>query len=997
MSKKSIWFFLLTLLLVMSVGTALAEKNDQVKGRLNKPTTTDYKIIDINEIECFVQNSGPLAENPATGGDGFFYPKGQRTTSIIYTAGLWVLGKIDGDIRSAACQYSTEYQPGSILPDGTASDATSPEFVVYKYNKNEPIDQIAIDQGCPDHVIGDQMTFCVYNDLGSHAGVYTKAPIGIEVQQVAFAFNRTGALGKTIFVRYRFINKNKDGKNLEDAYVGIFFDPDVGDGKDDATGCDPDLGIAYVYNGTNNDSKFGAGPPAVASDFFQGPIVDDSTSTAYLPDGRVLPGKRILSMTAYWASINTSPIPGMGDPTLESAYGAQEAYYYVSGYRANGQAWTDPQGNTTNFPISGDPVLGTGWLWRNITTPTDVRMGNASGPFLLANGDTQDVVIGLVVGDGPTNLSSVQLMQYNDAQAQSAYNLDFDLPSVPPEPIVTAIPTEGKIALTWDDGAVSFSEKGYNFEGFNIYMAESAAGPWTRVTTFDVENDFSVIWDEEFDVNLAAVINQPVQFGTNSGLQYHYFIEKDYINNTALVNAKPYYFAVSAYAYSETGVPRTLETAKKSYECSPQLPVLDEQYNSTQGQVIPFELHGPPAVSATCKVTVVDPSKILPHDYRVNLLGDDDNGYYWELVDVTTGETKMAHQTNLLDLKPLVLDGLFIEVYAVSPDAYGFDALRGKWGEEGDRYVGGVNFGGETMGGGLFLGENFWGNSLTRFDYCDVQVDFWNAEHNQADPVNYPWTNCQTQDRNQGYINNGIGTFPGAAYDVDDPDNPRRLNICFVESHYVDHHWNPLAAEDSSGIYQGGREYLFIMKSDYLEDPTTLYNDEYDFSGGSSDVLYVATLGHNATAPSDDSNDEWTWYIYAAHPYTPEVSYMTFSMVDYAIEKSADVAKDRLKDIGVFPNPYFGHNKAEGDFFTQFVTFCNLPADNCVIRIFSLSGALISTIEHSNGTPFEKWYLLNDEELPVASGMYIAHVETEFGDKILKLAVINREARYQHM
>ena len=65
----------------------------------------------------------------------------------------------------------------------------------------------------------------------------------------AFGFNRTGALGNTIFVEFKFSNK---GANLiEDTYVAVFYDPDLGQSNDDAGGTDPDLGIVYVHNGDN--------------------------------------------------------------------------------------------------------------------------------------------------------------------------------------------------------------------------------------------------------------------------------------------------------------------------------------------------------------------------------------------------------------------------------------------------------------------------------------------------------------------------------------------------------------------------------------------------------------------------------------------------------------------------------------------------------------------------------------------------------------------------
>jgi len=112
---------------------------------------------------------------------------------------------------------------------------------------------------------------------------------------------------------------------------------------------------------------------------------------------------------------------------------------------------------------------------------------------------------------------------------------------------------------------------------------------------------------------------------------------------------------------------------------------------------------------------------------------------------------------------------------------------------------------------------------------------------------------------------------------------------------------------------------------------------------------------------------------------------------------SSEIAEKRIDDINVFPNPYFGLNIQETSNFDQFVKFINLPAGACTIRVFTLSGQLIKEIKHTNGTSIDKWDLHNMDDIPVASGMYIAHIEVPgIGQKILKLAVINREARYLH-
>lgn len=98
--------------------------------------------------------------------------------------------------------------------------------------------------------------------------------------------------------------------------------------------------------------------------------------------------------------------------------------------------------------------------------------------------------------------------------------------------------------------------------------------------------------------------------------------------------------------------------------------------------------------------------------------------------------------------------------------------------------------------------------------------------------------------------------------------------------------------------------------------------------------------------------------------------------------------------INVWPNPYFGFNPEERDPVDQQIHFTNLPMEgNCVIRIFDLSGVPVRTIHHDNGTTLEIWNVKNDSNIPVASGMYIVVVETDNGQKILKIAVIQPEQR----
>jgi hypothetical protein len=49
---------------------------------------------------------------------------------------------------------------------------------------------------------------------------------------------------------------------------------------------------------------------------------------------------------------------------------------------------------------------------------------------------------------------------------------------------------------------------------------------------------------------------------------------------------------------------------------------------------------------------------------------------------------------------------------------------------------------------------------------------------------------------------------------------------------------------------------------------------------------------------------------------------------------------------------------------------------------------MVKEIKKDDASQFATWDLANQYGYPVASGLYLVHVETEFGEKILKLAVV---------
>ncbi|MDE2731497.1 MAG: T9SS type A sorting domain-containing protein [Bacteroidota bacterium] len=117
------------------------------------------------------------------------------------------------------------------------------------------------------------------------------------------------------------------------------------------------------------------------------------------------------------------------------------------------------------------------------------------------------------------------------------------------------------------------------------------------------------------------------------------------------------------------------------------------------------------------------------------------------------------------------------------------------------------------------------------------------------------------------------------------------------------------------------------------------------------------------------------------------VSTAGYGVMDYDLATQ----QERLKDIGIVPNPYKGSSAYEVSQLTDEVRFTNMP-DVATIRIFTLNGTLIRTInKQSPGVATIPWNLTTDHNLPIASGLYLIHVDVpDVGETTLKFAVVKK-------
>lgn len=275
----------------------------------------DSTWIDANQIAMIIMNNGTFARDPIAGDAACYYPKG-TDKAVIYVAALWIAGKVNGEVRTACADYNTEYQPGIVLPNGNADNPDLEKYRVYKikpgdsanpnnphYNKDFaewPIaDGAPVDSNGDPLIFGDQTIWCVMNDkdVNLHNGAYNTPPLNIEVQLLAWAYDDdTTPLGKTVFLQYTIVNKGTE--HIEDAYIGIWSDPDLGNAIDDEMACDTTLNMIYVYNGKDIDAMYGIQVPAVGICLLQGPVVPSIGENAFQFMHDPIPNAKLLNMTS---------------------------------------------------------------------------------------------------------------------------------------------------------------------------------------------------------------------------------------------------------------------------------------------------------------------------------------------------------------------------------------------------------------------------------------------------------------------------------------------------------------------------------------------------------------------------------------------------------------------------------------------------------------------------------------------------------------------------
>ncbi|MEW6194063.1 MAG: hypothetical protein AB1521_02785 [Bacteroidota bacterium] len=639
----------------------------------------------------------------------------------------------------------------------------------------------------------------------------------------------------------------------------------------------------------------------------------------------------------------------------------------------------------------------------------------SSGYFPLRPGQKEFFSVAMVYG-----WDEVDILRNKDV-VQKIYDSNYNFAIAPLKPKLKAVAGDRTVTLYWDDNAEgSFDRflKEYDFEGYKIYKAShytfGDAGSITDGLGYERFKKPIAIYDKidgiygyfPNDFGAGVLFNM----GSESGL-VHSYVDRD------VTNGIKYYYAVTAFdrgnlskniGPTETTIflnvdqSGNIQFAENVVAVTPQAPSLG--YEEPKFDIEP-KLAGSGITSGVVGVNILNPDSLESNDdYEIQFLDQSmdkiDNDF--------NGLTDQADRNELL---PIVTTGFVLKNVTknVTYDTVWFKEYR-------------LTGTGYELVKNLFDDNDGDPNTLTSV-VSNMEIYMKNPEPGVVDrPEEEIYEGIKwggdidpfnTYDLNFGRFTLG-GFQPGTPY-------PRQYEIIFYNE-IVDTSTKigvPLAATGKPimlpsspvnfKVYdkQSGRQVDvgfvdqsvdkqltpkgFFSAKDYIVFFEKLSNDS---------TLITFSLGNNA----DEDTTFYKTYdrlmgagdtlsLYPDLPFNSETKFV-YRLQGQKVNK--ETAKNELSRIKVVPNPYVvtalwePHNPYTSGRGPRAIQFINLP-NRCTIRIFTVDGTLVQTLDHDSNIRdgSETWNLMTKDNMEVAYGIYIYHVDAPgIGEHVGRLLII---------
>ena len=554
---------------------------------------------------------------------------------------------------------------------------------------------------------------------------------------------------------------------------------------------------------------------------------------------------------------------------------------------------------------------------------------------------------------------------------QQIYNANYRFAKPPEKAILTAIPGDGKVTLYWDDRPEKTFDAFYqriNFEGYRIYRSTESNFLENKIITdafgkstfrepiaqFDVVDGVTGL--HPIDVNGALFY-----MGDDSGLKH------SFIDSTAQ-NGQTYYYAVTSYDRGYNTV--TVEGKKEGIPPSETTTILKVDINGNvtpdintavvtprapaAGYIPPeingFEGAGPG--TGTISISILNPDSVKNENtYRLEFSEDTKYGNsshpYYRLVNISTLDTLFnGRQIESVETQTPVVDGMTVEIKSDTAVSVNFN--KSSWLKGNSNYI--VQLGFDSRFQAAYNGKR----------------------------INYP------ADFEIEIVEPGQGTlsFPASGFSQPIPSNVIVRNL----TEEIDDFQFIFRDENKDELFNDG-DAIFLVVGDSLGKKATSFSDVR--------ISWSLSIFSDTTIAEDQQRHPQVGDIYkiVTNKTFRNNEFFEFTISGQSFSTSKAISE--MDKIEVVPNPYVGAASWEPMSVSvgrgeRRIYFMHLPSE-CIIRIYTMSGKLIDTIEHSSTFSDGQlsWDLVTKDGMDIAYGVYVYHVDAPgIGEKIGKFAVI---------
>lgn len=667
----------------------------------------------------------------------------------------------------------------------------------------------------------------------------------------------------------------------------------------------------------------------------------------------------------------------------------------------------------------------------DIENNADIVFTFGSGYISLKKGEIKRISMAFLFGENLQDLLTTA------ETVQDIYNKNYRFFKPPDRPTVSAVPGDKKVTLYWDTKAEESVDPitGEDFEGYVIYRSTRPDfADLLKITDgrgaaylYEPLKDYRGV-EARWDLDNEWSGYHPVEY---MGRGLHYYLGDNtglvhsFVDSNNVINGQTYYYAVVSYDHGSdsVGIPPTESSKKITVD-----PITgNEIFDINTVKVIP----GPRSAGYTTPtitsnnierisgygngdldflvmndLQIIDEKYILRFSNTLNT-GDTviNKKNYSVRGEKTSSETFYLFGTKftnlskqyLIDDEILVVKDLAGTVYQKDVD-YDLNLERGRIARtenssmpDNSQFT--ITYNNYEIYQSTALKSEdtnpvFDGIKLVVNDYEQLTLSTERSKWNNSN-INLPY---------RLFFRAAGNPFRQPSdYIVTFSEQPISVAKKFVGGNFIDIPVKYKVEDVTTGI---PIEVVTNLQETVINDSAWTLGEEIIFyrtgsPGGAGQQISWSLV----ISPTEDSvqtlpTDGDVLMLYTNRPYTTDDVIALQTKAGFIDNR---LASSRLDNIYVVPNPYVGANVLEpanklpgqnrGE---RRIYFENLPMQ-CTIRIYTLNGELVTTLQHDSGMDNgrEYWNLLNKDGFSVAYGVYLAHIDAPgIGEKLVKFALI---------